>query len=230
MPAGYDYGGKLSIPPAGLAPARTAASLAAPHLLTTTQHIALVTVDHVSVLVSWNSKHIVNLGRIRAYLCERAPRLFGAGERDASGGDRPCRRMRSRSTSSMSTFESASVHGSRIQARASRLYASCQAGLLESELASHGAHHWLASWNGPREIRSFRRQGPRKKKRLPCAAWARQVANGCRLADPRRHGVSSARWLARVSRKRPFPRRPQRRVAGFASGERDANRLMRQLG
>ena len=30
MPAGYDYGGKLRIPPAGLPPARTAASLAAP--------------------------------------------------------------------------------------------------------------------------------------------------------------------------------------------------------
>ena len=31
------------------------------------RHIALATVNHVSVLVSWNFRHIVNLWRIRAY-------------------------------------------------------------------------------------------------------------------------------------------------------------------
>ena len=31
------------------------------------QHIALATVNHVSVLVSWNFRHIVNLWRIQAY-------------------------------------------------------------------------------------------------------------------------------------------------------------------
>ncbi len=30
-------------------------------------HIAIATVNHVSVLVSWNFKHIVNIDRIRKY-------------------------------------------------------------------------------------------------------------------------------------------------------------------
>lgn len=31
------------------------------------QHIALATVGHVDVLVSWNFRHVVNLQRIRGY-------------------------------------------------------------------------------------------------------------------------------------------------------------------
>ena len=31
------------------------------------RHIALATVSHVNVLVSWNFRHIVNLWRIQAY-------------------------------------------------------------------------------------------------------------------------------------------------------------------
>ena len=31
------------------------------------QHIAIATIEHVDVLVSWNFKHIVNLDRIRKF-------------------------------------------------------------------------------------------------------------------------------------------------------------------
>jgi len=31
------------------------------------QHIALATINHVDVLISWNFKHIVNLRRIQLY-------------------------------------------------------------------------------------------------------------------------------------------------------------------
>lgn len=63
------------------------------------QHIALATVNHVSVLVSWNFRHIVNLWRIQALQCREPARgLFDAGDQNAEGGDRPWRRMRSDST------------------------------------------------------------------------------------------------------------------------------------
>jgi hypothetical protein len=38
-----------------------------PRMIADAQHIAVATVAHVDVLVSWNFKHIVNLGRIHRY-------------------------------------------------------------------------------------------------------------------------------------------------------------------
>jgi hypothetical protein len=38
-----------------------------PNMIADAQHIAVATVARVDVLVSWNFKHIVNLGRIRRY-------------------------------------------------------------------------------------------------------------------------------------------------------------------
>ncbi|MGA2298288.1 MAG: PIN domain protein, partial [FCB group bacterium] len=35
--------------------------------LADTQHIAIATVQHVDLLVSWNFKHIVNYNKIRLY-------------------------------------------------------------------------------------------------------------------------------------------------------------------
>lgn len=38
-----------------------------PKSLEDASHIALATINHVSALVSWNFKHIVNLNRIRLF-------------------------------------------------------------------------------------------------------------------------------------------------------------------
>jgi hypothetical protein len=40
-------------------------------------HVALATVGRVDVLVSWNFKHIVNLGRIRLFQAVNLERGYG---------------------------------------------------------------------------------------------------------------------------------------------------------
>jgi hypothetical protein len=50
-----------------LADAYIAAGVITSRMLADAQHIAIATVARVDVLVSWNFKHIVNLGRIRGY-------------------------------------------------------------------------------------------------------------------------------------------------------------------
>ena len=52
---------------ADLAEAYLAAGVLTPKMRVDAQHIAIATVGRVSVLVSWNFKHIVNLQRIHGY-------------------------------------------------------------------------------------------------------------------------------------------------------------------
>ena len=51
----------------GLADAYVAHGVVGPGSLADALHVAMATVSGVDVLVSWNFKHIVNLGRIRLF-------------------------------------------------------------------------------------------------------------------------------------------------------------------
>ena len=58
---------QLDMEAADLAEAYLAAGVLTPKMRADAQHIAIATVGRVSVLVSWNFKHIVNLQRIHGY-------------------------------------------------------------------------------------------------------------------------------------------------------------------
>lgn len=67
IPAGYQMQVRLSGEAQELADAYLARGVVGPGSLADALHVALATVSGVDVLVSWNFKHIVNLGRIRLF-------------------------------------------------------------------------------------------------------------------------------------------------------------------
>jgi predicted nucleic acid-binding protein len=67
IPAGHQVQVALSTEVEGLAEAYVAHGVVGPGSLADALHVALATVSGVDVLVSWNFKHIVNLGRIRLF-------------------------------------------------------------------------------------------------------------------------------------------------------------------
>jgi len=67
IPAGHQIQVGLSTEAKELADAYLAHGVVGPGSLADALHVALATVSGVDVLVSWNFKHIVNLGRIRLF-------------------------------------------------------------------------------------------------------------------------------------------------------------------
>lgn len=67
IPAGHQIQVRLSAEAQELADAYMAHGVVGPGSLADALHVALATVSGVDVLVSWNFKHIVNLGRIRLF-------------------------------------------------------------------------------------------------------------------------------------------------------------------
>ncbi len=67
VPAAHSEEVGLTPEARALAEAYVAANVIGPAHRADARHIAVATVHHVSVLVSWNFKHIVNLNRIRGY-------------------------------------------------------------------------------------------------------------------------------------------------------------------
>jgi len=67
VPASYQVQVTLSTEVEQLAKAYVAHGVVGPGSLADALHVALATVSRVDVLVSWNFKHIVNLGRIRLF-------------------------------------------------------------------------------------------------------------------------------------------------------------------
>ncbi len=60
-------------------------------------HVALASVGRVDVLVSWNFRHIVNLGRIRLFNSVNGDGVPGTGDPDPNGGDGICLRTSTQS-------------------------------------------------------------------------------------------------------------------------------------
>ncbi len=67
MPASFQERVRLSAEAQELANAYMARGVVGPGFLADAPHVAMATVSGVDVLVSWNFKHIVNLGRIRLF-------------------------------------------------------------------------------------------------------------------------------------------------------------------
>lgn len=67
IPADYQIQVRLSNEARELADAYVARGVVGPGSLADALHVAMATVSAVDVLVSWNFKHIVNLGRIRLF-------------------------------------------------------------------------------------------------------------------------------------------------------------------
>lgn len=67
IPAGHQIQIRLSAEAKELADAYVAHGVVGPGSLADALHVAMATVSGVDVLVSWNFKHIVNLGRIRLF-------------------------------------------------------------------------------------------------------------------------------------------------------------------
>ncbi len=67
VPAAHQVQVELDTEARGLAEAYVAHGVVGPGSLADALHVALATVNCADVLVSWNFKHIVNLGRIRLF-------------------------------------------------------------------------------------------------------------------------------------------------------------------
>ena len=67
VPAAYQVQAELDAEARELAEAYVAHGVVGPGSLADALHVALATVNCADVLVSWNFKHIVNLGRIRLF-------------------------------------------------------------------------------------------------------------------------------------------------------------------
>jgi predicted nucleic acid-binding protein len=67
IPADYQINVQLNAEAKELADAYAAHGIVGPGSLADALHVAIATVSSVDVFVSWNFKHIVNLGRIRLF-------------------------------------------------------------------------------------------------------------------------------------------------------------------
>lgn len=80
IPAGHQIQVGLSTEAEELADAYVAHGVVGPGSLADALHVAMATVSGVDVLVSWNFKHIVNLGRIRLFNAVNLEQGYGLTE------------------------------------------------------------------------------------------------------------------------------------------------------
>jgi len=80
IPAGHQIQVRLSAEAQELADAYVVHGVVGPGSFVDALHVALATVSSVDVLVSWNFKHIVNLGRIRLFNAVNLEQGYGLVE------------------------------------------------------------------------------------------------------------------------------------------------------